>query len=492
MSMIIRTATKAAGGITADEKRRMDEHAKVWISRAMRTDPIEPDKIIPAIKALYAAAGLKEPRVVIAPSPLVMAFAYGAAAAIWHCRYKPVGAATRAATRAATYDATLDATYDATEAATRDATHDATHDATYAATEAATHGATYDATDAATRDATRVATEAAIDDATHDATHDATYAATHDAIGDAIDAATDAATRVATYDATDAATCAATDAATSAAIEAEIEAATQAATRDATEAATYAVTYDATYAAIEAAIDGAAACFNLAGKPGIQNAVRWSYAYQGGNMWASYECYLTAMRDIIGLRLPTHKKYAAWEQCAIHGGFRVLHPEFCIVSDFPEVLKVDEQNRPHCETGPSHRWRDGWSLYHWHGVKVPAHWIEQRETLDPNEVIKADNVEQRAAGAAIVGWPKMLSVLKSNLIDDSGSSDIGQLIELTLPGLDEPGLFLKATCPRNGIIVEGVPRVSDIDGLPINTALAAQAWRIGDPQSEYQHPPKRT
>lgn len=175
-----------------------------------------------------------------------------------------------------------------------------------------------------------------------------------------------------------------------------------------------------------------------------------------------------------------------------------MHDEFCIVSDFPEVLLVDSENRPHCETGPSHRWRDGWSLYHWHGVKVPDHWIEDRTNLDPNEVIAAENVELRAAGAAICGWPKMLSVLKAKVIDqhkfDNGSpnDDIGALIELTLPGLPEPGRFLKARCPRNGLIVEGVPRVSDIDGKPINTALAAQAWRIGDPQSEYQHPTRRT
>jgi hypothetical protein len=86
----------------------------------------------------------------------------------------------------------------------------------------------------------------------------------------------------------------------------------------------------------------------------------------------------------------------------------------------------------------------------------------------------------------------MLSVLKAKVIDDSGSDDIGQLIELTLPGLKTPGRFLKARCPRNGIICEGVPRVSDIDNLPINTALHAQAWRIGDPLSEYIHPNRRT
>ena len=209
-------------------------------------------------------------------------------------------------------------------------------------------------------------------------------------------------------------------------------------------------------------------------------------------MWASFPSYVQACRDVLGLDLPEFQKWKAWEECAMHGGFRVLHPEFCIVSDFPEIIKVDAENRPHCEAGPSHRWRDGWSLYHWHGVRVPAHWIEDKANLDPNEVIRVQNVEQRAAGAAIVGMAKMLSVLKSKVINDSGSPDVGQLIELTLPGLSEPGRFLKAQCPRNGTIVEGVPRVSDIDGLPIDTAIAAQAWRIGDPQSDYTHPPRRT
>ena len=372
MAKIIRTPTKAHGGITLDEKRRMDDHVKLWTARAFRTDPIEPEKIVPAIEGLYAIAGLKTPRVVIVPSPIVMAFAYGAASAILH---------------------------------TRNATDAATDNATYNATRVATDNATYNATDAATHNA--------MDVATYNATRNATYSA-------------------------------------------------------------------------------AEVCKLLAGSFGLECATRWSSNYQGGNTWASYDCYLTAARDILGLQLPSHAAYAHWEQAAIHGGFRVMHEGFCMVSDFPEFIRIDDMNRPHCETGPSHRWRDGWSLYHWHGVSVPAHWIEQRATLDPNEVIKVENVEQRAVGAEIVGWPRMLDVLKVRVIHDSGNDDMGQLIELTLPGLREPGRFLKAKCPRNGIIVEGVPYISDIDELPIDTALAAQAWRIGDPQSEYTHPPQRT
>lgn len=84
MVKITRTPTKATGGITLEEKAKMDAISQEWIGIAMRTDPIEAGKITAAITALYAKAGLKAKRIVIAPSPIVMAFAYGAAAAIWH------------------------------------------------------------------------------------------------------------------------------------------------------------------------------------------------------------------------------------------------------------------------------------------------------------------------------------------------------------------------------------------------------------------------
>lgn len=169
-----------------------------------------------------------------------------------------------------------------------------------------------------------------------------------------------------------------------------------------------------------------------------------------------------------------------------------LGAETFYVAAIPTEVRFDELRRLHCADGPAFAWLDDIRDYYWHGVHVPSHWIENRTTLDPGEIIKSSNVEQRAAGAAIVGWPKMLSMLKAKTIDKNPNPDIGELIELTLPGLPKPGRFLKAICKRNGLIVEGVPFVSDIDNLPINTALHAQAWRVGDPLSDYIHPPRRT
>ena len=41
MSKIIRTPSKVLGGITPEEKKRLDAHAQKWIANALRTDPVE-------------------------------------------------------------------------------------------------------------------------------------------------------------------------------------------------------------------------------------------------------------------------------------------------------------------------------------------------------------------------------------------------------------------------------------------------------------------
>ncbi|MHB1707605.1 MAG: DUF6745 domain-containing protein [Acidithiobacillus sp.] len=348
---IIRTPTRAEGGITAEEKMKMDVIAKEWIDIAMRTDPIEPDKIVPAIEALYAAANLKKPRVVIVPSPMVMAFAYGAAAWIWHCRKNPAAA---------------------TDAATDDATYAATDDATYAATAAAT--------DAATDDATYAATD--------DATDDATYAATR--------AATAAATRAATDDATD----------------------------------------DAHGSPEKIA---AKACKNMAGDGGLMCAKLWWRPSQGGNMWGAFPSYIAAMRDVLGLQLPAFVKYQAWEDSARHGSFRIMHEEFCMVSDFPKQIHKDAENRPHNDSGPSHEWRDGWKLYHIHGVRVPQLVVEHPEQITVQMIDEETNSEVRRIMIERYGQSRYLLDAGAIVLN---RDDYGVLLRRDVPE-DEPIVMVR-------------------------------------------------
>ena len=418
MNKIIRTKTRAAGGITAEEELKMTAVAKEWAAVAMRTTPIDPAKIIPAIEKLYAAAQLKKPRIVIVPSPLVMAFAYGASAAIWHGRGT-----------AATDDATCTATDAATDAVTRAVTCTATD----AATDAATRAVTYAATDAVTRAASAQLTSNATTNATYVATTNATYVATS---MDIIDAA-------------------------------------------------YEVASNTTANTTANAADAAKACLDLAGSFGLECAKRWKSAYQGGNMWSAWCSYLVAARDVLGLDLPEYSGFAAYEQAAREGGFRVMHPEFCLVCDFPEIIKKDEQNRPHCEDGPSHRWRDGWSLYHWHGVKVPAEWIENKTGLSAKTALALENSEQRRVACEIIGWTRVLEELSAKVIDQDDDPEIGTLLEVDLPGSGKER-FLRVLC---GTGREFALPVSKDCG---DTAMDAQAWTWGLSARDFKAPEVRT
>jgi hypothetical protein len=144
-----------------------------------------------------------------------------------------------------------------------------------------------------------------------------------------------------------------------------------------------------------------------------------------------------------------------------------MHEKFWIVSELPDYIKLDDRNRPHCETGPYIRWRDGFDLHYWHGVKVPMKWIEDRTSIDPKSAINWPNVEQRRAAANLVGWVRVLDAVKARVIDEDRDPMIGTLLEADLP--DSPGeRFLKIRCGTGRDFVLPV-------GREVKTALEANA-----------------
>jgi hypothetical protein len=462
--------------LTKEHEAQFKPWADKWIANAMSTAPYteeEKEKYRDAVEGLYRAANLTPPprhRIVFVPSPFVLRFAGGYAAAIWWLRKNKKGTATEAATS----DATWDATEAATRAATEAATVDATRDATWGATEVATRAATVDAT----RDATAAATEAA----TSDATWGATEVATRDATWDATEAATWGATEAATRDATWAATMVATAAAT----EVEARAATEAATRDATWAAaedvTWAATRDATEAATEVAKIDKKQWFSInikayvsvsfflnLNKFGTSCAAAAYNMWNGGNQWSGYSAYLSFFRHVAKLNLD----YSKWDHYEVlaTAGPRIMHPDFCMISERPTKLKVDDENRPHCENGPFCQWSTGESLYGWHGVRVPAYWIEQKHLLTAKDAITWENLEQRRAACEIVGWEKILKELNAITIDKDDDPQIGELLEVDLPDSGKER-FIRVQCGTGRIFAIPVPPET-------KTALEGNAWSYG-------------
>jgi hypothetical protein len=160
--------------------------------------------------------------------------------------------------------------------------------------------------------------------------------------------------------------------------------------------------------------------------------------YNGGNMWAPGVDFLSFFRHIVKLPLD-YSKWAHYETAAIHGGFRWMHPKFCVISDFPERLLVDAANRPHSSDGPSHRWRDGFSIYHWHGFRLPVgkEWvIADKAKITAENILEEGNVELRRVMCEVSGWAPLMDKAKEIASDVDGNGLPRRLLSLNLKGQD--------------------------------------------------------
>lgn len=138
-------------------------------------------------------------------------------------------------------------------------------------------------------------------------------------------------------------------------------------------------------------------------------------------MWAGISAYAESMRDVIGLTgLKCWEKNQAWEDATREGCFRVMHEEFCIVSDFPREISRNSLNQPHCETGPSHRWSDGFEIYHLNGVRVPK-WLVKTpaEKIDPQKALKETNADVQREIIRKIGAERMLQATGAVTVDDA-------------------------------------------------------------------------
>ena len=277
-------------------------------------------------------------------------------------------------------------------------------------------------------------------------------------------------------------------------------AATHAATRAATDAATFAATYNATNAATDAATrDGevplsawytspykvADICRAIAGEGGVKCLPYTFRMRSGGNQWSGSLAMYDWYREVAEIQIDW-SKWMPWKALSFHAGPRYMHEKFVVISDFPEILTVDADNRPHNAEGPFCRWRDGFALYAWHGVRVPGWIIEHPERITPELIDAEENAEVRRVMTERYGLLRYLDETGAEVVDTC-DDEAGQPMRLLRWTTDDddgsPALYLhvkNSTADPDGSRREYVLRVDP----GCKTAMEARNWTFGlDPDT---------
>jgi hypothetical protein len=91
------------------------------------------------------------------------------------------------------------------------------------------------------------------------------------------------------------------------------------------------------------------------------------------------------LHDVLDWREPTRPLQGLWA-IAKNAGSIVPYERVCWISERPSILRTDARVRLHCPDGPALRYPDGWSVYAWKGVPVPAWMIEHPEWITPAKI----------------------------------------------------------------------------------------------------------
>jgi hypothetical protein len=169
------------------------------------------------------------------------------------------------------------------------------------------------------------------------------------------------------------------------------------------------------------------------------------------------------------------------EECSIlqglmdlaqHCGWWIPFEDFALVQDKPNVLRFDEHDQLHSDTGPAISYRNGFKIYVWHGVIIPEAWIEDKESLTVEMLFTWDDLPQRYALDQILDWDTILQADEHTVIDEDENPDIGMLFSMDLG--DNTGIkkFLKHRGEANKTVVVPVD-----DSLLF--AVEAHLWKYG-------------
>ena len=214
----------------------------------------------------------------------------------------------------------------------------------------------------------------------------------------------------------------------------------------------------------------------------LGDQLRGHNIYDGDYLWGSHDLFWVAFYkfgELIGVKYT--KEQSAKLDIMKRIGFECEwwwpYEGICFVSERPIETNWDDRGLLHGENKPAVLYQDGYSMFMWHGTRVPEDWIKDKSSLTPKVAITWNNIEQRRAACEILGWAKILKELNAKTIQKDEDPQIGELLEVDIPDIGREK-FLRVLCGTGREFAMPVPP-------EMTSALQANAWTYGLEPSEY-------
>ena len=188
-----------------------------------------------------------------------------------------------------------------------------------------------------------------------------------------------------------------------------------------------------------------------------------------GQFDAGYLGWCDFFREVCNLVEQTEKAVPL-SDLTKHSSWVYPYRNIAVLSEKPEIIKVNAAGKIHCDSGPCVRYRDGFSVYGLNGVRVTQEIVETpSDQLSAALILTEKNAEIRREIVRKIGTERLCRDLNAQSIDKEGTYEL-LLLDLK-DGRHRP--YLKMKNPSiDTWHVEGVhPDCKTVD--------QALAWRNG-------------
>lgn len=160
----------------------------------------------------------------------------------------------------------------------------------------------------------------------------------------------------------------------------------------------------------------------------------------GGNTWGCWCNFLSFMRDYMGWSHPEIPRYNEYEKLIIHGGYRYMNYDFCLISDFPVLMDFAIRHTDYVHVrdnkkGPVTAWSDGTELYFYDGIRIPAHlaWkgMYRPDLLTVDDIDSLTNNDEISVMMELFGLQRYLDHIGAQEIDRK-KNDIEGTVEVLM------------------------------------------------------------